>query len=146
MQRLAFAAEESDVEQSWPGLFWLPPAVDEPHERNMLHLDDELAGLIEAADTPADQHVAHSAKPEAASSVPGDGFMVHVNLAATLAMCCAVLRCAALRYAALRCAMLRCAALRCAALRCAALCCAVLRCAAPYRAVLCCAKLCCAGS
>ena len=126
MQRLAFAAEESDVEQSWPGLFWLPPAVDEPHERNMLHLDDELAGLIEAADTPADQHVAHSAKPEAASSVPGDGFMVHVNLAATLAMCCAVLCCAALR--------------------CAALCCAVLRCAAPYRAVLCCAKLCCAGS
>ena len=89
MQPLALVdAEEGDVEQSWPGLFWLPPVDDEPGERDMLHLDDELAGLVEAADMSADQHVAHSAKPEAASSVPGDSFVVHGNLAATvLAMC-----------------------------------------------------------
>ena len=38
----------------------------------MLHLDDELAGLIEAADAPADQHGMHTKRPEAASSVPGE--------------------------------------------------------------------------
>ena len=79
MQLLAPAAEESDGEQSWPGLFWLPPADDGPNEHDMLHLDDELAGLIEAADMSADQHVALRAKPEAASSVPGEGSVVHGN-------------------------------------------------------------------
>ena len=38
----------------------------------MLHLDDELAGLVEAADMPADQDGAHSTKPEPASLVPGE--------------------------------------------------------------------------
>ena len=65
-------AEQSGPEQSWPGLFWMPPADDEPAERDMLHLDDELAGLIAAADMPADQAGAHSTKPGAASSVPGE--------------------------------------------------------------------------
>ena len=60
-------AEQSVSEQSWPGLFWLPPVDDKPSERAMLHLDDELAGLIEAADTPADQDRTHITKPEASS-------------------------------------------------------------------------------
>ena len=68
-------AEQTDVEQqSWPGLFWLPPADDGPNERKLLRLDDELAGLIEAADTPADQAGTHSTKPEPIISVPGEGF------------------------------------------------------------------------
>ena len=33
----------------------------------MLHLDDELAGLVEAADTPADQAGTHTTKPQASS-------------------------------------------------------------------------------
>ena len=65
-------AEETDSTQSWPGLFWVPPVDDEPGERDMLHLDDELAGLIEAADTPAGQAGAHSTKPEPALSVAGE--------------------------------------------------------------------------
>ena len=65
-------AEQGDVEQSWPGLFWLPPADDEPGERDMLDLDDELAGLLEAADTPADQARTHITKPEPVVSVAGD--------------------------------------------------------------------------
>ena len=121
MQPLALAAEDSDVEQSWPGLFWLPPAIDEPGERDMLHLDDELAGLVAAADLSADQHVTHSAKPEPASPVPGESSVVHSKLAAALTVLC-------------------CAVLCCAVLCCAVLCCAVLCCA-----VLCCAVLCCAG-
>ena len=64
--------EQTDATQTWPGLFWLPPADDQPAERDMLHLDDELAGLIEAADMPADQHGAHTTKPEPTSSVPGE--------------------------------------------------------------------------
>ena len=41
-------------------------------EHVMLHLDDELAGLIEAADMPADQHGTHTTKPEPASQVAGE--------------------------------------------------------------------------
>ena len=65
-------AEQNDLGQSWPGLFWLPPADDEPAERDMLHLDDELAGLVEGADTPAAQHKMHSTKPETAPSMQGE--------------------------------------------------------------------------
>ena len=65
-------SEQSVSEQSWPGLFWMPPANDEPGVRVMLHVDDELAGLIEAADPPADHNGAHSTKSEPASSVPGE--------------------------------------------------------------------------
>ena len=71
MLPFASAAEESDSQQSWPGLFWLPPVDDEPGERDMLHLDDELAGLVEAADTPADQHGAHTTVPGLPPPVPG---------------------------------------------------------------------------
>ena len=74
------------MEQSWPGLFWLPPAGDEPAERNMLHLDDELAGLIEAADTPAEQAGAHSTKPEPIISVPGENCRL-LHLASLLLLC-----------------------------------------------------------
>ena len=64
--------EQADSAQSWPGLFWVPPADDGPAERDMLHLDDELAGLLEAADMPAAQDKMHSTKPESASSAPGE--------------------------------------------------------------------------
>ena len=73
-------AAEDDSEhidfQSWPGLFWLPPADDKPSEHDMLRLDDELAGLMEAADMPADQHGAHSTRPEPVSPMPGEIFTV----------------------------------------------------------------------
>ena len=83
--------QQADSQQSWPGLFWLPPADDGPNERDMLRVDDELAGLIEAADTPADQHGAHTTRPEAASSVPGWSSLVHSKMAALLALCCVML-------------------------------------------------------
>ena len=71
---IADEGEQTDVEQTWPGLFWLPPADDRPNERKLLHLDDELAGLIEAADTPGDGAGTHSTKPEPIMSVPGGAF------------------------------------------------------------------------
>ena len=97
------AAEETDSPQSWPGLFWLPPADDEPAERDMLHLDDELAGLVEAADKSADKHEMHTTKPEPLPSAPGESFLTtKVKSAAALSnMCCAVLRCAVLCRAVL---------------------------------------------
>ena len=49
----------------------------------MLHLDDELAGLIEAAEMPAGQDRTHSAKPEPAVLVPGEVLIVHSKSAAT---------------------------------------------------------------
>ena len=73
-------AEQSGSEQSWPGLFWLPPADDGSNMRDMLHLDDELTGLLEAADMPADQNRTHITKPEAASSVPGEVSVLHTRL------------------------------------------------------------------
>ena len=45
--------------------------LSEDAKHEMLHLDDELAGLIEAADVPADPAGAHITKPEPASPVPG---------------------------------------------------------------------------
>ena len=86
-------------------------------EHIMLRLDDELAGLIEAADIPADQAGAHSTKPDPASSVAGKCIMLllvcHVLCCAVLCcavLCCAVLCCAVLRHAVPCCAMLFCAA------------------------------------
>ena len=76
MLPFADEAEQAGSYQSWPGLFWLPPADEEFGERAMLHLDDELAGLMEAADMPADQHGTHSTKPEPVSPVPGEGSVV----------------------------------------------------------------------
>ena len=72
MPPFADEAEQSDTDQTWHSLLWIPPLNDEPAERAMLHLDDELAGLIEAADTRTGQDGAHSAKPEPAVSVPGE--------------------------------------------------------------------------
>ena len=51
-------------------------------ERDMLRLDDELAGLIEAADPPADPDRTHSTKPEAAPSMPGEAPLMHSMSAA----------------------------------------------------------------
>ena len=65
-------AEQGDAEQTWRRLLWIPPADDEPGERDMLHLDDELVGLLEAADMPADQDGTHTTKPERVSPVPGE--------------------------------------------------------------------------
>ena len=97
-------------------------------ERVMLCLDDELAGLIEAADMPADQHGTHTTQPDAVSLVPGE-ISPHIisQLLCTLPF--------ALLWHSLG------GALRCAALCCVALCCSVLRCAALCCAVLCCAVL-----
>ena len=52
-------------------------------ERGMLRLNDEMAGLIEAADMPADQHGTHSSKPEPASSAPGESQVVHSKCCAS---------------------------------------------------------------
>ena len=83
---LAFAdeAEQAGMAQSWAGLFWLPPVDDEPGERDMLRLDDELAGLLEAADTPAGQAGAHSTKPEPVVSVAGEVLAAHSKSAAVV--------------------------------------------------------------
>ena len=54
------------------GMTGLIPFEKAEHPRVMLHLDDELAALIEAADIPADQAAAHSTKPEAVSPEPGE--------------------------------------------------------------------------
>ena len=53
----------------------LAPSGDAEHI--MLHLDDELAGLLEAADMPANEAGTHSSKPEAASPGPGETRVVH---------------------------------------------------------------------
>ena len=84
MLPFADEAEQADAEQSWPGLFWLPPAEKEPSARDMLHLDDELAGLIEAADTPADSHGTRSTKPAPVVSVPGEVLAAHSKSAAVV--------------------------------------------------------------
>lgn len=66
----------------------------------MLRVEDELAGLIEAANTPADQAGAHTTKPEPASLVPGELSLAQsksadasavCRAAAQLSYCCAVL-------------------------------------------------------
>ena len=77
MLPFADEAEQSDSDQTWHSLLWIPPSDVEPAERDMLHLDDELAGLVEAADTPAGQDGTHSTKPEPAVSVPGELLIVH---------------------------------------------------------------------
>ena len=79
-------AEQSDVKQSWPGLFWLPPADDEPGACDMLHLDDELAGLIEAADPSAAQAETHPIKPGPASAVLGELALAHMMSAAAVSI------------------------------------------------------------
>ena len=100
-------AEQSASEQIWHSLLWISPLNDEPAERDMLHLDDELAGLIEAADMPADSHGTHSTKPEPASQGPGEGSVVlsqptNAMLAMRCCMPCRAVPC----YAVLCCAVL----------------------------------------
>ena len=75
MPPLADEAEQIAWDQTWRNVLWIPPSIDEPAERAMLRLDDEMAGLIEAADTAADQHGTHSSKPEPAVSMPGKVLM-----------------------------------------------------------------------
>ena len=79
-------AEETDSAQSRRGLFWVPPADDEPGQCDTLHLDDELAGLIEAADTPADGHTAHVRKPEPTSLMQGEGSVEQSQKCAVVVM------------------------------------------------------------
>ena len=84
----------------------------------MLRLEDEMAGLIEAAEVPADSHGAHSTKPDPASSVTGEASQS--NSADAWVVCCA----AALLGLLLCCAVLYCTVLWCAVPCCAVLCCA----------------------
>ena len=58
----------------------LAPSTNAGHD--MLHLDDELAGLVEAADMAAAQAGAHPTKPEPASPVPGEVSVVLCNISA----------------------------------------------------------------
>ena len=62
------------------GMAILAPSEDAEH--GMLCLDDEIAGLLEAAAMPAAPDSAHSTQPEPASSVPGAS-----NIALSL-LCC----------------------------------------------------------
>ena len=89
-----------------------PSGDDALAEHAMLDLDDEIAGLVEAAAVPAGQDGAHSTKPEPTSAVPGKGALWRLsqpdwlticsagyNVGAVprhLVQCCAVLCCAAL--------------------------------------------------
>ena len=57
-------------------------------ERDMLRLDDELAGLIEAADVPVAQDKMHSPKPDAVSLVPGELSTAHHQSAAVYSPRC----------------------------------------------------------
>ena len=75
MPPLADEAEQIAWDQTWRNVLWIPHSNDEPVERAMLHLDDEMAGLIEAADTAAGQDGTHSSKPEPAVSMPGEVLM-----------------------------------------------------------------------
>ena len=111
------AAEESDLKESWPGLFWLPPANDEPGERDMLLLDDELAGLLEATEVSADQHETHTTITGPPPSVLGKIYeQTEINCCTVcLVLCCAVLSCAVL-------CCLWCAALHCSMVISALLC------------------------
>ena len=67
-------------------------APSENTEHVMLHLDDEIAGLIEAADMPVEQAGAHNTKPEPATLVPGKGSVVPCEIAIVLGKGSAVLR------------------------------------------------------
>ena len=70
----------------------------------MLRLDDEVSGLIEAADTPADQAGAHSTKPEPISPVSGQLPDVQSRLAAAIVKCihCGLGLCCAMQWIAVR--------------------------------------------
>lgn len=62
------------------GMTGLIPA--ENAESGMLRLDDEVAGLIEAADMPADQAGANAPKPEPVPPMPGEAQFMHSMFAA----------------------------------------------------------------
>ena len=93
-------AEQIDAQHIWQSLLWIPPTNGESAERDMLHLDDEVAGLIAAADMPAGQAARHSMKPEAAPSVPGEGSVTQSNSASASSVICYVRPwgCAVLQY------------------------------------------------
>ena len=81
-------AEQRVSDQTWRQLLWISPLHDNPSERAMLHLDDELAGLLEAADMPADQARTHTTKPEPAPSVPGKDATTQWKSAGALSVIC----------------------------------------------------------
>ena len=62
------------------GLAGLAPSGDAEHV--MLRLDDEMAGLVEAAEVPADSHGTHSS--DAVSPMPGQSPALHSIPAAAL--------------------------------------------------------------
>ena len=62
------------------GMTGLIPA--ENAESDMLRLDDEVAGLIEAADMPADQAGANAPKAELVPPMPGEAPFMHSMAAA----------------------------------------------------------------
>lgn len=70
-------AEQSISDETWRRLSWIAPASDGPGERIRLGLEDELAGLIEAADMPAAKADTHSMKPKLVSS--GEPFHLHIS-------------------------------------------------------------------
>ena len=93
VQPAARVAKQSDSAQTGLRCAGLAPPEDAEHD--MLHLDDEIAGLVEAANVSAAQDGMHITKPEPASSVPGEAPVVHSMFAAApFAIACAVLCCA----------------------------------------------------
>ena len=126
----------SVAEQSRPETF--EPSHAQVKAGVLLRLDDEIAGLLEAADMPAAQAGPHPTKPEAASPVAGEPF----TCTDQVRWCIACLLCFSTAGLLLCCAVLCCAVLCCAVLCCAVLCCAVLCCALCCSAVM----LCCAAS
>ena len=75
MPPAAPGAEQSDSQQTV--LSYAGSAPPEDAERDMLHLDDELAGLVKAADMPAAQAEAHTTKPKPVSPVAGQLAFAH---------------------------------------------------------------------
>ena len=78
MSPSADETEQSGSDEIWRSLLWIPPTSGEPRERGMLRLDDELAGLTEAAEVPAPKADTHGMKPKPASSVPGEALQLNM--------------------------------------------------------------------
>ena len=85
---LSPCAEETDpgdLDQTWQSLLWIPPSDEDSSKRGMLRLDDELAGLTEAAEVPANQHDTHTTKPEPLLSLQGEVSVMQIKSAAAAA-------------------------------------------------------------
>ena len=119
MPESASAAGQSRSEMIMPSHAQISPGA-------MLRLDDEMAGLMEAADMAADQAGAHPTKPEPASPVAGEASSVHNKSAAADTPHIGYVLCCSTAGLLLCCAVLCCAVLCCAVLCCAFLCCVLL--------------------